>query len=74
MQKRGLILDFFSLSSAISACGNVGSLQLGRQIHGYAIKRCILGEFVKNALIGMYSRCGFSDSAFMIFNDIKQKK
>jgi pentatricopeptide repeat protein len=73
MQKRGLMLDFFSLSSAISACGNVGSLQLGRQIHGYAIKRCILGEFVKNALIGMYSRCGFSDSAYMIFNDIKQK-
>ncbi|XP_011018101.1 PREDICTED: putative pentatricopeptide repeat-containing protein At1g69350, mitochondrial [Populus euphratica] len=72
MQKRGLMLDFFSLSSAISACGNVGSLQLGRQIHGYAIKRCILGEYVKNALIGMYSRCGFSDSAHMIFNDIKQ--
>ncbi|KAJ6322360.1 hypothetical protein OIU77_012258 [Salix suchowensis] len=46
---------------------------LGRQIHGYAIKRCILGEFVENALIGMYSRCGFSDSAYMIFNDIKQK-
>ncbi|KAJ6689942.1 hypothetical protein OIU85_006250 [Salix viminalis] len=73
MQKRGLMLDFFSLSSAISACGNVGSLQLGRQIHGYAIKQCILGEFVENALIGMYSRCGFSDSSYMIFNGIKQK-
>ncbi|KAJ6429490.1 hypothetical protein OIU84_020997 [Salix udensis] len=69
MRKRGLMLDFFSLSSAISACGNVGSLQLGRQIHGYAIKQCILGEFVENALIGMYSRCGFSDSSYMIFND-----
>ncbi|CAK7326162.1 unnamed protein product [Dovyalis caffra] len=73
MQRQGLILDTFSLSSAISTCGNVGLLQLGHQIHCYAIKRCILGEFVKNALIGMYSRCGFSDSAYLIFNDVKQK-
>ncbi|KAI5574399.1 hypothetical protein BDE02_10G143800 [Populus trichocarpa] len=57
MQRQGLILDTFSLSSAVSACGNVGLLQLGHQIHGYAIKQCFLGEFVKNALICMYSRC-----------------
>ncbi|KAJ6891614.1 hypothetical protein NC651_024966 [Populus alba x Populus x berolinensis] len=57
MQRQGLILDTFSLSSAVSACGDVGLLQLGHQIHGYAIKQCFLGEFVKNAQICMYSRC-----------------
>lgn len=71
MQTQGLMPDSFSMSSALSACGKVGSLELGHQIHGHIIKRGYLDEFVLNSLIDMYSKCGFVDSAYMIFDKIK---
>ncbi|KAM1170479.1 hypothetical protein FF2_020756 [Malus domestica] len=71
MQTHGLMPDSFSMSSALSACGKVRSLELGHQIHGHIIKRGYLDEFVLNSLIDMYSKCGFVDSAYMIFDKIK---
>ncbi|KAB2624489.1 pentatricopeptide repeat-containing protein [Pyrus ussuriensis x Pyrus communis] len=71
MQTQGLMPDSFSMSSALSACGKVGSLELGHQIHGHIIKRGYLDEFVLNSLIDMYSKCGFVDSAYMIFDKVK---
>ncbi|XP_021661173.2 putative pentatricopeptide repeat-containing protein At1g69350, mitochondrial isoform X2 [Hevea brasiliensis] len=73
MQTQGLIPDSFSLSSSISACANVGFLQLGRQLHGYAIKRHILDEFVLNSLIDVYSKCGLMDLAYLLFDRIQFK-
>ncbi|EEF50791.1 pentatricopeptide repeat-containing protein, putative [Ricinus communis] len=73
MQRQGQIPDSFSLSSSISACANVGLLWLGHQIHGYAIKRHILDEFVQNSLIDMYSKCGHVDLAYLIFDRIQSK-
>ncbi|XP_021807414.1 putative pentatricopeptide repeat-containing protein At1g69350, mitochondrial [Prunus avium] len=71
MQTQGLMPDSFSMSSALSACGKVGLLELGHQIHGHIIKRGYLDEFVLNSLIDMYSKCGFVDSAYMIFDKIQ---
>lgn len=73
MQTQELMPDSFSLSSSISACGHAGLLQLGCQIHGYAIKRCFLDDFVQNSLIDMYSKCGFTDLAYLIFDKIQPK-
>lgn len=71
MQIQGLIPDSFTLSSSISACANVGFLQLGHQLHGYAIRRHILDEFVLNSLIDMYSKCGLMDLAYLLFDSIQ---
>ncbi|KAL6294799.1 hypothetical protein ACE6H2_002941 [Prunus campanulata] len=71
MQTQGLMPDSFSMSSALSACGKVGLVELGHQIHGHIIKRGYLDEFVLNSLIDMYSKCGFVDSAYMIFDKIQ---
>lgn len=73
IQTQRLMPDSYSLSSSLSACGNVGSIQLGYQIHGHVIKRGIIDEFVQNSLIDMYSKCGFVDSAYMIFEKINQR-
>ncbi|KAJ8774539.1 hypothetical protein K2173_016985 [Erythroxylum novogranatense] len=73
MHKKRILADSFSLSTSISACGDIGSLVLGNQIHGHAIKRGFLNEFVLNALIDMYSKCGCLDKAYSIFDDIKHK-
>ncbi|ONI30926.1 hypothetical protein PRUPE_1G281900 [Prunus persica] len=71
MQTQGLLPDSFSMSSALSACGKVGLVELGHQIHGHIIKRGYLDEFVLNSLIDMYSKCGFVHSAYMIFDKIQ---
>ncbi|KAL5761674.1 hypothetical protein ACOSP7_017938 [Xanthoceras sorbifolium] len=73
MQAQGHMPDSFSLASSLSACGNVGLLQLGLQIHGHIIKRDFSNEFVLNSLIDMYSKCGFVNLAYPIFDRIQQK-
>ncbi|XP_050235897.1 putative pentatricopeptide repeat-containing protein At1g69350, mitochondrial [Mercurialis annua] len=73
MQRLGLIPDSYSLSSCVSACANGGLLWFGRELHCYAVKGHILDEFVQNSLIDMYSKCGFVDLAYLVFNRIERK-
>uniref|UniRef100_A0A2N9J5H5 Pentatricopeptide repeat-containing protein n=1 Tax=Fagus sylvatica TaxID=28930 RepID=A0A2N9J5H5_FAGSY len=73
MQTLGLMPDSYGMASSLSACGNVGSIHLGYQIHGHVIKRGILDEFVQNSLIDMYTKCGLVNSGYKIFETIKQR-
>ncbi|GLT27595.1 hypothetical protein SLA2020_025810 [Shorea laevis] len=73
MQTQALIPDSFSLASSLSACADVGLLELGCQIHGHIMKRGHSDEFVKNSLIDMYSKCGYMGLAHMVFDEIRQK-
>ena len=73
MQTQGLMPDSYSLASSLSACGDIGFSQLGDQIHSYIIKTGKFNEFVQNALIDMYAKCGFVHSAYKIFEKIKEK-
>ncbi|KAK4593308.1 hypothetical protein RGQ29_017431 [Quercus rubra] len=72
MQTQGLMPDSYGLASSLSACGSVGSIQLGYQIHVHVIKRGILDEFVQISLIDIIEQrsvitwssmvCGFSQN------------
>lgn len=73
MHAKGLMPDSFSLASSLSACGNVSLIQFGHQIHCHIIKRGYFDEFVRNSLIDMYSKCGFVDSAYLIFDNLRQR-
>lgn len=73
MQTQGLMPDSYSLASSLSACGNISFSQLGDQVHGYIIKTGNFNDFVQNALIDMYAKCGFVHSASKIFEKIKGK-
>lgn len=73
MLAKGLVPDSFSLASSISASASAGSIQFGKQIHGHVVKRGFMDEFVQNSLMDMYSKCGFVDLAYMIFDRIPQK-
>ncbi|GMN41947.1 hypothetical protein TIFTF001_011154 [Ficus carica] len=73
MQARGLMPDSFSLSSSLTACGNVGLFQLGHQIHCHIIKRGYFDEYVQNSLIDMYCKCGFMDTAYSIFDKLERR-
>ncbi|KAE8678372.1 hypothetical protein F3Y22_tig00111427pilonHSYRG00624 [Hibiscus syriacus] len=72
MQTRGLMPDAFSLASSLSACADGGFLLFGDQIHVHIIKRGLFNEFVENLLIDMYSKCGFAELAYMVFDEIKE--
>ncbi|KAK2973243.1 hypothetical protein RJ640_013891 [Escallonia rubra] len=73
MQRQLLLPDSFTLASALSACGNIGFFHFGCQIHGYVIKAGSSSEFVQNSLIDMYSKCGFVDGSYKIFENSQQK-
>ncbi|KAJ1389820.1 Tetratricopeptide-like helical domain superfamily [Sesbania bispinosa] len=73
MLAEGLMPDSFSLASSISASASAGSVQFGQQIHSHVMKRGFMDEFVQNSLMDMYSKCGFVDLAYTIFDKIMQK-
>uniref|UniRef100_A0A803PD78 DYW domain-containing protein n=1 Tax=Cannabis sativa TaxID=3483 RepID=A0A803PD78_CANSA len=50
--------DKFTLASILSACANLGNLELGKQIHAQIIRNNFeLSVAVENALISMYAKC-----------------
>ncbi|KAL2349198.1 hypothetical protein Fmac_003198 [Flemingia macrophylla] len=73
MLAKGLMPDSFSLASSISACAGAGSIRFGQQIHGHVMKKGFVDEFVQNSLMDMYSKCGFVDLAYTIFEKISEK-
>ncbi|GAB4829082.1 hypothetical protein Ancab_018744 [Ancistrocladus abbreviatus] len=73
MHMQGFLPDSFSLSSVLSACGSIGFCLLGCQIHSHIVKTGHSDEFVHNSLIDMYSKCGFMDSAYLIFDQLQDK-
>ncbi|XP_043701493.1 pentatricopeptide repeat-containing protein At4g33990-like isoform X2 [Telopea speciosissima] len=55
---------------AVSACAYLGSLSLGRKLHGFIINsRTAIDTTLWNAIIDMYAKCGDLDSAVHMFNN-----
>ncbi|XP_026454445.1 pentatricopeptide repeat-containing protein At4g32430, mitochondrial-like isoform X1 [Papaver somniferum] len=74
MVKEGLKLDHVSFSSAISACGHVKNLDMGRQVHSLALKTGYgVHVSVCNVLISMYSKCEITHSAKMVFESMTDR-
>ncbi|CAM9001185.1 unnamed protein product [Rhodiola kirilowii] len=73
MRNQGLFPDAYTVSSVLSACADMGCSELGCQIHSLSIKTGSRDEFVVNSLIDMYSKCGFIDSAYQIFDRFEHR-
>ncbi|KAK8641267.1 hypothetical protein V6N13_010682 [Hibiscus sabdariffa] len=69
MQVQGEVPDSITLTNVLPACGRVGFLRNGKEIHGRTIR---LGSnydlFVSNALTDMYAKCGHLTLAQNVFN------
>ncbi|KAG5252170.1 pentatricopeptide repeat-containing family protein [Salix suchowensis] len=64
MQREKVMPNEVTMVCVLSACSELGALQLGRWVHSYKDKHGIeLNHFVGGALINMYSRCGDIDEA-----------
>ncbi|CAN1270635.1 Pentatricopeptide repeat-containing protein At3g12770 [Linum perenne] len=66
--------DSISVTSSISACGQVGSIELARWMDEYVANSEFKADVVVNtALIDMYAKCGSVNSSRDVFNRTGEK-
>ncbi|KAK1266878.1 Pentatricopeptide repeat-containing protein [Acorus gramineus] len=69
---RGLTPDDVTMVSVASACGGLGDLDLASQVHKWVI-RLRPTTYLSNSLVDMYSKCGCTDLARRVFNEMTNR-
>ncbi|KAG0527318.1 hypothetical protein BDA96_06G223400 [Sorghum bicolor] len=69
MQKSCFAADSVTLTAVLSAASNTGDLQIGKQAHGYLVRRGIEDEGLESYLIDMYAKSGRIEIAQRVFDD-----
>lgn len=75
MQMEHVEISSFALVSVLLACGSVPSgigLRLGKQVHGYSLRKGDVATHLINALMAMYAKLGkldYSRSLLNVFED-----
>ncbi|KAG6507365.1 pentatricopeptide repeat-containing protein At4g02750-like [Zingiber officinale] len=63
-----------SFTCILSTIADIAMLECGKQVHGRLIKAgYVMGCFVGNALLAMYSKCGRVDQAHKAFEEMTEK-
>ncbi|PKA62948.1 Putative pentatricopeptide repeat-containing protein [Apostasia shenzhenica] len=66
----GIMPNEVTLVTILPAVGSLARLDFGKQIHGFASRRCSNSQSsLNNALIDMYSKCGSLATARHVFDD-----
>lgn len=74
MQRENVSPNEYTIVCVLSACSQLGALELGRWIQSYARKHKIeLNHFLGCALINMYLKCGCVDEALEVFYEMKER-
>lgn len=74
MQSEGINPDDTTLVSVLSACTNLGALDMGRWVHLYMLRLGFRPEGVLgNALVDMYAKCGVIDHAVQVFEGMTRR-
>ncbi|KAI3461786.1 hypothetical protein Pfo_018449 [Paulownia fortunei] len=75
MQREGVRANEVTVVCVLSACAQLGALELGKWVHSYVEKYKIeVNHYVGSALINMYSRCGSIEEAERVFEGVKEKE
>ncbi|KAJ4868232.1 Pentatricopeptide repeat-containing protein [Raphanus sativus] len=69
----GIELDAFTYPSVLRACATSGLLQVGKQVHGYALRRGEFSFHLDNSLVSLYYKCGRFDEARAVFDRMEEK-
>ncbi|CAA2998744.1 pentatricopeptide repeat-containing At3g49170, chloroplastic [Olea europaea subsp. europaea] len=65
-------LDAFTFASLLSGAASVGTVGKGERIHAQLLKSGFESDqCVANALISMYTRCGNTEAAFQVFEQME---
>ncbi|KAK9137923.1 hypothetical protein Sjap_008517 [Stephania japonica] len=74
MKSNGVGCDAVTMASVISACAHIGALEIGRDMHVYAMCNGFkLDVFVGSALVDMYAKCGSIESSLVVFFKLQEK-
>ncbi|KAG6575603.1 Pentatricopeptide repeat-containing protein, partial [Cucurbita argyrosperma subsp. sororia] len=74
MQAISVKPDEFTMVSILTACAQLGALELGEWIKTYIDRNKINNDaFFRNALIDMYFKCGNVDKAERVFREMHQR-
>ncbi|CAN8290052.1 unnamed protein product [Cochlearia groenlandica] len=75
METEGIRRNEVTVVAALGACSHLGAIKEGEKIHRY-VKDANLDRnlIVSNATIDMYTKCGFVDKAFQVFDQITGEK
>ena len=64
----------FMISSVLTTCAGLTGLDLGRALHGVAVRSCVDGSvFVGSALVDMYGKCGSIPEAENLFDEMPER-
>ncbi|KAM3378567.1 putative pentatricopeptide repeat-containing protein [Capsicum galapagoense] len=67
MMEEGFVWNEHSFSSVISACSGVKNLKLGKEIHGWILKKGMsLNPFISSSFVNLYCKCGLLNYAHSI--------
>ncbi|RDX72227.1 putative pentatricopeptide repeat-containing protein, mitochondrial, partial [Mucuna pruriens] len=74
MVSEGIGPDSVTLLSVAEACGKVGCLRLAKSVHGYVMRKDMVGDgSLRNSLIVMYSQCGYLCGAKGVFESVTDR-
>lgn len=69
-----LEVDQFIISSVLKVCSSLASLQRGKQVHAFCVKRGFETEDVAvTSLVDMYLKCGEIDDALALFSFMPER-
>ncbi|KAF3439991.1 hypothetical protein FNV43_RR18524 [Rhamnella rubrinervis] len=74
MLENGVRADKFSFSLVLKACGRMGLVKEGLQVHGL-LRKMETGShlYLQNSLIGWYQNCGFIEFSRQVFDRIPKR-
>lgn len=64
--------DEVTLSAALKACGSIGAVEKGKEIHSLVVRYGWLGKDINvgNALVDLYTKCGALAKAQLVFKEL----
>ncbi|XP_050205839.1 pentatricopeptide repeat-containing protein At1g03540 [Mercurialis annua] len=73
MQRRfGLAPDSFTFGTVLTACGNLGRLKQGKEVHAKVFTSGFSGNVVvESSLVDMYGKCGFVNESQLVFDGMR---
>lgn len=70
----GLIPDEFTLGTVLTACGNLGRLKQGKEVHAKVVTSGLCGNVVvESSLLDMYGKCGSVDESRRVFDRMPRR-
>ncbi|KAF9607106.1 hypothetical protein IFM89_032222 [Coptis chinensis] len=74
MRRVGFGANNYTFASTLKACTGLAAVDLGKSIHGCALKTCYdMDHYVGANLLDMYTKCGDFDAALAVFNGMPNK-